>query len=348
MENKEKIVINPVGLVNLSRYQYINGYKKIKKYNLFNSCYINASIQCLFRFDEFIKKLMQCNQYKGDLVEATKNLISNMQKPINKNYNQCTVKEIKEAMAKKDEIYYDDNQEDANNFIANYLNNLIEETQDNTILNWNYKIEDEKYFNKFFQKFIKKKGNSFILDLFYGLLRTEKYCKNCEQIFSIKFNSFNILELPISQKDAFDDEKIDMHFILENFISSKKLEDDKCTKCNRSTRIKTSINSFPKCLIINFIYNDSKNPTNKISPALSFNFGDYIYDKDLNEGNNYIYHLKGIIFYSNYSSNCGHFKAACLGNDKKWYYFDDNRISCEKNLLSINGIDNPTFLFYEK
>ena len=114
-EKEDNIYLNPVGLVNLSRYQKINKnkYKYYKKANLFNSCYMNASIQCLFRIDGFIKKIIQYNE--GNLVLATKKLIYDMKK--SNNNNQCSILDIKKAMGEKDEKYNDDFQEDANEFI---------------------------------------------------------------------------------------------------------------------------------------------------------------------------------------------------------------------------------------
>jgi len=61
-------------------------------------------------------------------------------------------------MGEKYEKYINDNQEDANEFISNYLNCLIEETKDNIDINWIYKKGDEEFFNKFYQKFVKKRN----------------------------------------------------------------------------------------------------------------------------------------------------------------------------------------------
>lgn len=349
-EEENKIEINPVGLINLSRYQKIKDYHYYKKTNLFNSCYINSSIQCLFRFSEFVEKIMKCDPNKGKLLLATQNLIKSMQTMKYEKIKQCSILEIKTAMGENVDIYSKDNQEDADEFISNYLNNLIEETKDNIEIYWKCTKSDEENFMKFYQKFIKRKGTSFILNLFYGLLRTENYCNKCNNIYSIKFNSFNILQIPIYEDDLTfgNNKKLDLRDILFKFISEKKKENDECHKCNHLIRVKTLINSLPKCLIIHFINNYSKNKINNIDVPKSFNFENFIYDKSLNDGEDYIYNLKGIIFYSSYSSKAGHYKAACLGNDKKWYYFDDNKFETDKDLLRIYDNDNPTFLFYEK
>ena len=349
-EKEEKIYLNPVGLVNLSRYQRINNYKSYKKSNLFNSCYMNASIQCLFRLDEFVKKIIQYDE--GSLVLATKKLIYSMQKPNNK--KQCSVLDIKNAMGEKDEKYKDECQEDANEFITNYLNNLIEETNDDSVeINWICKEEDEEYFNKFYQKFFKRNRNSFIIDLFYGVFRTEYYCKKCKSTFNTKFSSFNILEIPASEIHSFKNiEPLYVQNLIENFISEKDDSGEYCTECKADVTMKTSINSLPKCLIIYLNKDDYHDSSNKINIPKTINMENYVYDKSLIKDENYYYHLKGIIFYSNYSSKCGHYKATCLvnniDNEKKWFYFDDNNIKTDKNLLRIYDDENPCLLFYEK
>jgi len=45
-EEEEQFNTSPVGSANSSRHQKIKGYNYYKTTNLFNFCYINASIQC--------------------------------------------------------------------------------------------------------------------------------------------------------------------------------------------------------------------------------------------------------------------------------------------------------------
>ena len=67
-----------------------------------------------------------------------------------------------------------------------------------------------------------------------------------------------------------------------------------------------------------------------------------------NDDGDFFYHLKGIVFYSDFSKKIGHFKSACLVNNEKWYYFDDNTYETDKDLLRIYENENPSILFYEK
>ena len=347
-KDENDINISPVGLINFSRaYQKSKNNKNYKNTYMYNTCYINSSMQCLFRLDEFVKNILKCD--KGNLVFATKNLIHSMQNYKKQKNKSCSVLEIKQVMGEKNDKYNGNEQQDANEFIANYLNDLVEETKDIGEINWKYLEKDEKYFNDFLHKYQKRKGNSFILDLFYGVFRTENYCKKCNYSFTVKFNTFNILEFIIDEeKYRYQNNPIDMRDLLEEYISENDSDTDRCSDCKEDVKIKTSIYSLPKCLIIYFKRDYTYNNIQKITIQRTINMEKYIYDKSLNEDENFFYHLKGVIFYSNYSSKVGHYKSACLVNNEQWYYFDDNHYETDRKLLRIYDYENPVFLFYEK
>lgn len=69
---------------------------------------------------------------------------------------------------------------------------------------------------KFKNKFYNKIKNSFLLDLFYGILKTEKYCKNQ----SVKFNSYNTLESPIYDLEKHNrNKRLNLKIILNVFTN---------------------------------------------------------------------------------------------------------------------------------
>lgn len=272
-----------------------------------------------------------------------------MQRTNNKN-KFYSVQEIKQAMAEKNEIYINDYQEGANEFISNYLNDLIEETKGNGKINWKYLDNDKTAFVCFYNKFYKRKGSSFILDLFYGVLRTENYCKKCGVTLSVKFNAFNILDLPVDEEkyEYKSDEEIEINELIRNFKAERDNDEEFCQSCGEHIKVKTSIYNLPKCLIIYFNRENSNYRKNKIKVQTTLNFKKFIHNKSLNEYNDLYYNLKGIIFYSSYSSRGGHYHSACLVNNEDWYYFNDNSYEKDKNLLRIYEDENPSLLFYEK
>lgn len=344
-----KIIIHPVGLLNLSRVDK----KKKKKYyknnneSLYNTCYINSSIQCLFRLNGFINKILYSTG--KELTEATNKLINAMmcKKNISKNLR---VLEIKQAMAKIYEKYKDNNPEDANEFISNYLNALHEENMNKyssfDFSNIQMSDNDKENFMNFFKKFYGKKGESFIFDIFYGILRTESYCKKCKYQFSVKFHAYNILEIPIYNLINNNNEVLNMNKILKQYISPKEVEHSTCSVCQIDTFIKTEFFTFPKCLIIYFERNDEKKYIdNDINILETINLDKYLYNPSTNSSK-YNYTLKGVIYYDDLGDNLGHYTATCL-IEYKWYYFDDNEIYEQENLKNINDYEKPVLLFYE-
>ena len=107
-----------------------------------------------------------------------------------------SVLEIRKAMGEFDSKYNDNNPEDANEFISDYLNALRKETgiKDKNLIN---EIGADENYTNFLKKFYKK-GTSFIIVLFFVTLRTENfYINKCSETFSVKYNSFSILYLPL-------------------------------------------------------------------------------------------------------------------------------------------------------
>lgn len=336
IEDKNHIFIPPVGLINLSRKGQKN-YKKLKNSNLYNTCYINSSIQCLFRLDKFINKTLKISG--GKLVEAIKNLIKDMK-------NKCniiSVSAIKEAMAQFDEKYNSINPQDANEFISDFLDGLFQETLiKNNNINNEIKINndwDENYYH-FLNRFYKN-GKSFISDLFYGILRTEKKCEICKNNFSIKYHSFNIIDLPLNNVQS-NKNIIEMEEIITKFISKKEL-DITCKKCNKNIYIKTDFYKLPNYLILYFERNYTNYIKNDINILKTIDFN-YFLEKT--ESNNFIYSIKGIIYYSFLKDNKTHYSSSCL-IDNKWYYFDDNYYESSEEMFEYED-DYPIILFYEK
>jgi len=352
LNSTQKEFIYPTKLLNLSRVNKKTEKKYLKKNisNIYNICYMNSSIQCLFHCRDFINKILEYKEEKlevvGKLTEATVNLIKDMLNPQNKK-KDLTVSEIKEVMGESIELYKENNQEDANEFISNYLNLLHEEIADKNNIPDIIKPNNEDYaecFNNFFNKFYMKKGSSFILDLFYGILRTKKYCNSCKTVFSKNFSSFNILELPIYFLSKDNKDTLNFVEILINYTSQKKILNAHCKKCKGQAYSLTEIYELPKYLIIYFgRYNDDYFIENNIDFPKEMDFKNFIIKENKNYLNNYNYKLKSIIFYTTIEK-IGHYCASCLNNNN-WIYFDDDYIE-KYNEKSSNGI--PIILFYEK
>lgn len=329
--------IPPSGLANLNRKD--QKYNKNKyNINLYNTCYINASIQCFLRLDGFITKIF--GYQNGNLVKATKNLIKDMQ---NK-YKYLSVSEIKVAMSELDEKYNNNNPEDANEFITDYLNELLEETRITDNLTFDIKKNNfyDENFSHFLERFYKN-GYSFISELFFGFLKTENKCKKCGYRDSIKYHVFNILDLPLQNSiNKNDNNSLEIGDIITKFTSEKEIFNIKCKFCNASIYSKTDFYKLPDILILYFERNGAKYITNDINILETINFNYFLQ----NNGEKSLYKIKGIIYYSFLKNNMKHYSSACHFNNM-WYYFDDNSYEISANMFQYKN-DFPIILFYEK
>ena len=338
MESKESLP--PFQLLNMSRLsqKQSNHYNS----NLYNTCYLNAVIQCLFHLEEFIHTILNCSG--SELLDATKKLINKIKE--NK-INKLSVLDIKNAMINYNEEYYGIDFGDSKKFLLDYLNGLSQETlmQDhnkiNTIKN---NILDTNYYN-FLMKFYKK-GHSLISDLFCGVFITENFCKKCKKTRSITYHSFKIIDLPLYNLAKNNSYKsLDMLDLFNDFFSEKEILNLFCENCNKKYYTKTNIYSFPKYLII---YLERKVDNYYIKNEI-FNYETlkFTNSQSSKKKDNFEYNLKSIIYYSFFSKNIGHYSAShSIKNE--WYYIDDNDIYFLNDCRSRYKEDNPIILFYEK
>ena len=241
--NKNNIIY-PIGLKNFL-YKKSKDYYFYKSYEMTtgNICYMNSSIQCLFHLKDFTDKIIETASYqKDELITATSNLIDEMK---NKNSKVLSVKNIKKVMGDKiDERYKENNQEDANEFISNFLDGLLNEIGDKNNLPKPLDIENESdraAYDKFYNRFYKIKGNSFLLDLFYSIIKTQKKCESCSKVNSIKFNTNNIIELPIKSSLAKGGKEINLNDIIANYLNTNKNITGECKFCRGNIYEKINI-----------------------------------------------------------------------------------------------------------
>jgi ubiquitin C-terminal hydrolase len=226
-----------------------------------NNCYMNSSLQLLTRINE-LKNNIVCykeNEICKDSITNGK-LIIEFKKILNYIKNKVdniNPKELKKVMGEIDERYKYNNQEDANEFISNFLDGLLDETanKNNNVQKLTIKKKEEKEaYDKFYNRFYKQIGNSFLLDLFYGILRTEKKCKNCKEIILIKYNSYNMIELPLYNLVVNSKKKsLELKDILDDYIKPYNISNSSCKKCKKNNITEqTKIYTLPQYLIIFF------------------------------------------------------------------------------------------------
>ena len=236
---------------------------------------------------------------------------------------------------KKQIRYLKSNQEDANEFIVNFLDGLLEETSSfNGIFQNRFDEMNREAYMNFFNKFYRKKGNSYILDLFFGELRTTKTCKHCREK-SVKFDAYNMLELPVYEIAKHrDDGDILLEEIFYNFFSEIK-SGARCIKCGNEIITKNEIFKLPKYLIIFFgrTVNDDY-VSNNIIYKKYIELSQYMCNKRIPTQ----FELQSIIEHDG-GAHYGHYTSLCYIKSKGcWYYFSDTDAPLYSDYQGSNAI----------
>ena len=292
-----------------------------------NDCFMNASLQLLTHIDELTYFIKKCCENENEKDNQLKNKYYNIIKEIEEGNGNKIIngKAIKEEIGKLDERFQTNQQQDASEFISFFIGRLLEETQgtkDINSLEEALKELDElekEGFNRLWKRFFLRKGKSYIVDLFYGILKVETRNKKDDRLESIRFNMFNILELPIYYllKES-KSNVLSMDKILHSFFKDKKDNDD------GQTYEMTSIMKLPKYLLIFFNRSvDEDYLDNKIIYNEHISMKTYLsLSKHMNNTTS-SYSLESIIEYTG-NSKSGHYTAICKISNENWYRFSDS------------------------
>ena len=346
-KKKEKIILPE------EKEKEINDFNKYNKIYGFNNdgnnCYLNSSLQLLTRIKDLKNEVFnfqenyQDNDTQGRLIIEFRNILKKIENSTNDNLiiNPARLKSI---MGNVDERYNSYEQEDSNEFIANFINAILSETANKEIkvkkLNIVNELEKRPYEN-LYKKFYQRKGNSFILNLFYGITKLTKYCKKCGTINSIKFNVYNMLEFPLySLAKKYKNKDLTLNDLYNKYIEEIK-NDGTCNNCNEDELYsKTTIYTLPKYLMICLQRTcDNEYFCNNV-----------LYSKNINlksefDNNKSSYTLECVIEHSG-GISYGHYTAlAPVDKDNNiWYRFNDSYCNKFKTDFQSN---NAFILLYK-
>ena len=344
-KKKEKIILPEEKEINdFNKYNKIYGFN-----NDGNNCYLNSSLQLLTRIKDLKNEVFnfqenyQDNDTQGRLIIEFRNILKKIENSTNDNLiiNPARLKSI---MGNVDERYNSYGQEDSNEFIANFINAILSETANKEIkvkkLNIVNELEKRPYEN-LYKKFYQRKGNSFILNLFYGITKLTKYCKKCGTINSIKFNVYNMLEFPLySLAKKYKNKDLTLNDLYNKYIEEIK-NDGTCNNCNEDELYsKTTIYTLPKYLMICLQRTcDNEYFCNNV-----------LYSKNINlksefDNNKSSYTLECVIEHSG-GISYGHYTAlAPVDKDNNiWYRFNDSYCNKFKTDFQSN---NAFILLYK-
>ena len=302
-------------------------------YNPRNNCYLNSSLQSFFhldRFNSFIKQYEFNNNCK--LTNEYLNLLNQIELGI----KELDPRGIKKILSEEEEKYKYNNQEDANEFISLFLNEMMKEVKGIGIENME-KIDSPKdemtklIFEKFERRFFGK-NQSFLTDLFYGRYKIDIYCPN-NHLIKVNFQRYNMIDIPSNNINS------SIEDLLKKYQEKKIINSQiYCNECGLIDKYysKTTIYSLPYYIIL-FLDDPIKKLENKNLEVNKFFEGE--------KKNNDIYELISVIGYSgNFKS--GHYIAKCKVSKDKWYEFSDSYFHPINNSSIVN--DRDVILFYQK
>ena len=248
--------------------------------NIGNTCYLNSTIQCLsntklltkyFLNNDFSKEINIINIFgsKGKIAEAYYEIINKMWNGNNQVINPF---DFRLAFAKKNEAFYNNEQQDSQEFLLTLLNNLSEDL--NRVTNKKYmemteqKIgEKDEEASRRYWNYSKSRENSIIVDLFQGQFKSTIKCMTCQNI-STTYDVYLNLQLPVPTKKTHKQIKfltnegicIDLNIKIDENIEFKNILDEVILYLDKSKYIESLNNTKIKNNIFN--YNNKFVPEN--------------------------------------------------------------------------------------
>ena len=287
-------------------------YKAFGLKNLGNTCFMNSSLQCIFNSKKFIENIDKINTENNNRLRLVKEILL-LEKEMEKGETLLDPRKIKDILAETIPKYKNNEQNDANEFIIIFLNQLLKEVQYiGKYVQCTVPINEMelKAFNNLENKFFLK-NKCFLLNLFYGRLKKEYICEN-GHVCLVKFNNFSSLTLPQPKETKTIEE------LLNLYQNDKMIEDTiLCKKCKKECKysIASKIYSIPNYFILNL-----ENENSYYSPDIIYS--NFLETKNFMDGINKKYYLTSIVSYSG-NKQAGHYIAKVLHN-KEWYLINDS------------------------
>ena len=357
---------------------------KIGLQNIGQTCYMNASLQCLTNVEKISKKLLQM---------FNQNIINIQQQPLTYVYSSLLYEFIitdksyiipqtfKATLEELNPLFQGNQASDAKDFIFFMIERLHQELKppENPLNNFAqidfFKQEMEARnqmltLNKFLNEF--RNNSSIISDTFYGITSSQMKCEGCQSI-KYSFQTFNILNFILKKvkedkSKEFGEENIRNNVInlYDAFYSDNKKENltgENMIYCNTCKALKNgwvqqSIYQLPQIMII--ILNRGRNNKDfreefQINEILDFNNTPNIFCNIDNQRKYKKYFLCGIVKHLGESGSNGHFISYYRNSmNQKFYCYNDASVAevsvedAMKTKISRNENEDiiPYILFY--
>jgi ubiquitin C-terminal hydrolase len=324
-----------------------NSPHKIGLQNLGQTCYMNASLQCLFNIESLSKKLL--NKYLNlnintqQLSCAYTTLLYELKKE-NSKYIDPSI--FKKTVGELNPLFQGNAASDSKDLIFFIIERLHQELKPPTLEQKNQIDFNQQEFisqndNLSFQQFFNdlKNNKSCIFDTFYGIHKIQMKCNKCN-IIKYSYQTFNMLVFILKKVKEYKIKSIgngyytgiNLYDAFENDRNLEILDGENMIYCNNckclySGTHQQMIFSLPPVLII--VLNRGRNNLDfnenfDFPEVLNFIGTNYV----IYEGSYKKYFLCGIIVHLGESSSSGHFICYCRRSmNEKFVMYNDTIVT---------------------
>ena len=337
-----------------------------------NTCYLNASLQCLVRITPLYQYLTgpglnlsinrnNPNGTGGQFALEFARFLDSMSSPSNSSRDP---EKLRKALISKYKYFNNYKEHDALEVTCALLTGLHED-----LCKFRYDAVNHLMTprSKQYKEINRNAPSSVIQELFQGIIETKTICPNCQECDLVEdpfvFISVPVIKNPVSPSKMFNsptstpnrilnfkttNDTIDLFTLINNFLNPGVLDEFnkwKCPKCNINVRAvqRMSFKLVARILIIHLkrfeVYNGhyKKIETNVSYPS-KFDIS------EIAPNCSGVYKLIGVINHTG-TLTSGHYTALSIDPiSGKWYSFNDTNVS----VVSPNAINSPKayMLFY--
>jgi ubiquitin C-terminal hydrolase len=327
--------------------------------NIRYTCYLNATLQCLFAFQIF-RDIVTVEPAANDgIVCALKDIVSSSDITSNKQRIRglrLLIKTLIEQVPWFTFLQHND----VNEFIMLFFEQLNIELHKSKVFPLKHVKYDDTTIQGFFMNKAQKSWISFVKDehtilneIITGQLVNQVICGNCKKIHH-NYETFRVLDIDIPEIDDINDLSVNtcLSKYFEKTIINEYEDDDHgdkwvCDKCNTSAKsLKTcKLVKLPDMLVISlkrFKYNE------KVGKFLKNNAYVKVHNVlDIDEYSVCNEPSYKLMSFANHMGNMhgGHYTACCRYGDDSWFKIDDESIS---NMNNTYEDRNAYTIFYQK